>query len=81
MGSTEDDTATDSNYIDKKRLVEMYVYQEKKYEAYLSIFNQLTFYCVILLILAILKKRFILSDRFTKILIFSPLEFHLVIIP
>ena len=70
MVSTEDDTATDSNYIDKKRLVEMYVYQEKKYEAYLSIFNQLTFYCVILLILAILKKRFILSYRFTQILIF-----------
>ena len=64
------ETATDSNYIDKKRLVEMYVYQEKKYEAYLDIFTQLTFYCVILLILAILKKRFILSDRFTKILIF-----------
>ena len=67
---TEVDTATDSNYIDKKRLVEMYVYQEKKYAAYLDIFTQLTFYCVILLILAILKKRFILSDRFTKILIF-----------
>lgn len=64
------ETATDSNYIDKKRLVEMYVYQEKKYAAYLDIFTQLTFYCVILLILAILKKRFILSDRFTKILIF-----------
>ena len=64
------ETATDSNYIDKKRLVEMYVYQEKKYEAYLGIFTQFTFYCVILLILAILKKRFILSNRFTKILIF-----------
>ena len=64
------ETATDSNYIDTKRLVEMYVYQEKKYEAYLGIFTQFTFYCVILLILAILKKRFILSNRFTKILIF-----------
>ena len=64
------DPVTDSNYIDKKRLVKMYVYQEKKYEAYLDIFTQFTFYCVILLILAILKKRFILSNRFTKILIF-----------
>ena len=59
----------DSNYIDKKRLVEMHVYQEKKYQAYLDILNQFTFYCIILLILAILKKRFIISYSFTQILI------------
>ena len=59
----------DSKYIDKKRLVEMHVYQEKKYQAYLDILNQFTFYCIILLILAILKKRFIISYSFTQILI------------
>lgn len=63
------DSTTDSNYIDQKRTVEMYVYQEKKYQAYLDILNQFTFYCIILLILAILKKRFIISYSFTQILI------------
>lgn len=63
------DSIHDSNYIDKKRLVEMHVYQEKKYQAYLDILNQFTFYCIILLILAILKKRFIISYSFTQILI------------
>ena len=63
------ETTTNSNYIDKKRLVEMYVYQEKKYKAYLDIVNQFTFYCLILLILAILKKRLTISYRFTQILI------------
>lgn len=66
--SEVNDTITTDEYASKKRAVELHVYQEKKYASYLDILKYFTIYCVILLILAILRKRFILSYGFTNIL-------------
>ena len=49
-------------------MVQLNTYNEKQYASYLDILKYFTIYCVILLILGILRKRFILSPSFTNIL-------------
>lgn len=63
-----DDTVTNTEYINKKKSTQINVYQEKKYAAYLDILKYFTIYCVILLVLAILRKRMILSYGFVNLL-------------
>ncbi len=59
---------TDEEYNNKKKMVQLNTYNEKQYASYLNVLKYFTIYCVILLILGILRKRFILSPRFTNIL-------------
>ena len=59
---------TTDEYNKQRRTVEMNVYYEKKYASYLDVLKYFTIYCIILLILAILRKRMILSYSFTNIL-------------
>ena len=58
------DTVTNTEYINQRRVTQFNVYQEKKYGSYLDVLQYFTIYCVILLILAILRKRMILSYFF-----------------
>jgi hypothetical protein len=62
------ETITNDEYNNQRRTVEMNVYYEKKYASYLDVLKYFTLYCIILLILAILRKRMILSYGFTNIL-------------
>ena len=63
-----DDTVTNTEYINQKKITQLNAYQEKKYAAYLDILRYFTIYCVILLVLAILRKRMILSYGFVNLL-------------
>jgi hypothetical protein len=63
------DTISNDEYNSKKKMVQINTYSEKQYASYLDILKYFTIYCVILLILGILKKRFILSPGFTNILL------------
>ena len=62
------DTVTNTEYINQRRVTQFNVYQEKKYGSYLEVLQYFTIYCVILLILAILRKRMILSYGFVNLL-------------
>ena len=62
------DTVTNTEYINQRRVTQFNVYQEKKYGSYLDVLQYFTIYCVILLILAILRKRMILSYGFVNLL-------------
>ena len=62
------DTVTNTEYINQRRSTQFNVYQEKKYGSYLDVLKYFTIYCVILLILAILRKRMILSYGFVNLL-------------
>ena len=62
------DTVTNAEYINQRRVTQFNVYQEKKYASYLDVLKYFTIYCVILLILAILRKRMILSYGFVNLL-------------
>jgi len=62
------DTVTNAEYINQRKLVQVNIYQEKKYASYLDVLKYFTIYCVILLILAILRKRMILSYGFVNLL-------------
>ena len=62
------DTLTNTEYINQRRVTQFNVYQEKKYGSYLDVLQYFTIYCVILLILAILRKRMILSYGFVNLL-------------
>ena len=62
------DVISDDEYNNKKKMVQLNTYNEKQYASYLDILKYFTIYCVILLILGILRKRFILSPGFTNIL-------------
>ena len=66
--SLTDDTVTSTEYINQRRAAQFNIYQEKRYAAYLDILKYFTIYCVILLILAILRKRMILSYGFVNLL-------------
>ena len=66
--SSVTDTVTNTEYINQKRSAQFNVYQEKRYAAYLDILKYFTIYCVILLVLAILRKRMILSYGFVNLL-------------
>ena len=59
---------TDEEYNNKKKMVQLNTYNEKQYASYLNVLKYFTIYCVVLLILGILRKRFILSPSFTNIL-------------
>ena len=65
---SSDNKGTSDEYNRQRRTVEMNVYYEKKYASYLDILMYFTFYCIVLLILAILRKRMIISYSFTNIL-------------
>ena len=62
------DIITDEEYNNKKKMVQLNTYNEKQYASYLNVLKYFTIYCVILLILGILRKRFILSPSFANIL-------------
>jgi hypothetical protein len=62
------DTVTNTEYINQRRATQFNVYQEKKYGSYLDVLQYFTIYCVILLILAILRKKMILSYGFVNLL-------------
>ena len=62
------DVISDDEYNNKMKIVMLNTYNEKQYASYLDILKYFTIYCVILLILGILRKRFILSPGFTNIL-------------
>jgi hypothetical protein len=66
--SPTNDYVSQDDYNKQRRTVEINVYYEKKYASYLDVLKYFTFYCIILLILAILRKRMILSYSFTNIL-------------
>ena len=66
--SSVTDTVTNTEYINQRRAAQFNVYQEKRYAAYLDILKYFTIYCVILLVLAILRKRMILVILKMKLL-------------